>query len=122
MQASNKVYFTRIQQHIGTMLTTIAGKACVRMFKPWALRVVFWMVLHGTTTQMAAIAVVRGSLRSTGGGQAAITVKSHEGFGVHSIHDICALPPDDTQASAVPVRAAWSESEWRVSKELPKGE
>ncbi|MGC9731378.1 hypothetical protein P4I41_23910, partial [Escherichia coli] len=47
----------------------------------------------------------RCGLCSTGARQTSVAIKSDKGFCVHS-H--IPQPPDDTQATAVPVRAAWS--------------
>ncbi|EFH3010455.1 hypothetical protein GXU09_004742, partial [Escherichia coli] len=54
---------------------------------------------------MASVAIVRCSLCGTGTRQTPVAIKCEKGFCVHS-H--IPQPPDDTQATAVPVRAAWS--------------
>ncbi|EMX9647952.1 hypothetical protein AAH559_005472, partial [Salmonella enterica] len=78
-------------------------------------RLVFGMVLQRTAAEMAGVAVVRGGLCGTGPGQTTVTIERDKGFGVHSISS---LPPDDTQAWSVPVRAVWridSDKGWVLS-------
>ncbi|WP_154031662.1 transposase [Escherichia coli] len=65
-----------------------------------------------TSTQVAGVVSIRCGLCSTGARQTSVAIKSDKGFCVHS-H--IPQPPDDTQATAVPVRAAWSGCEWRFS-------
>ncbi|HGY9078091.1 hypothetical protein MLO33_23845, partial [Escherichia coli] len=61
---------------------------------------------------------IRCGLCSTGARQTSVAIKSDKGFCVHS-H--IPQPPDDTQATAVPVRAAWSGCEWRFSVQSQMG-
>nr|CAH0653976.1 Hypothetical_protein [Citrobacter youngae] len=96
--------------YIRAVLSTVLRKLCCMMFKPRTFGVVFRMVLQGTGTQMAAVAVIRRGLRV------------RRPLPSRAINDfayivVLSLPPDDTQASAVPVRAAW-QGEWRFSYAL----
>lgn len=103
LQTFHQPDFAGVRVHVRAMLT-IPRQTTGGVFKPGPFRVVFRMVLQCTTTQVAGIAVVRGSLCGTGSGQTTVTIERDKGFGVHSIGY---LPPDDTQASAVPVWAGW---------------
>ncbi|HAV9433287.1 TPA: fimbrial protein [Escherichia coli] len=58
------------------------------------------MVSECTATQVAGVVSIRCGLCSTGARQTSVAIKSDKGFCVHS-H--IPQPPDDTQATAVPV-------------------
>lgn len=60
------------------------------------------MVSECTATQVAGVVSIRCGLCSTGARQTSVAIKSDKGFCVHS-H--IPQPPDDTQATAVPVQA-----------------
>ena len=82
---------------------TVLRQPFVSVFKPGPLSVVLRVVSECTAAKVAGVAVVRRSLCGTGPRQTSVAIKSEKGFCVHSI---CSLPSDDTQATAVPVRAA----------------
>lgn len=70
---------------VRAVLLSIFRHVVADMFKPWALRVVFWMVLQRAAAEVACIAIIRGGLRGTCTNQTTITVKRLEGFCVHSM-------------------------------------
>ena len=86
-------------------LLTVLCQPVVSVFKPRKFSVVLRMVSECTATQVAGVVSIRCGLCCTGARQTSVAIKSEKGFCVHSI---CSLPSDDTQATAVPVRAAWS--------------
>lgn len=57
--------------------------------KPRVFRLVFKMVLQRIAAEVVGILVVRGGLRSTGTGQATVTIESDKGFCVHCIVPCC---------------------------------
>ena len=72
----------------------------VSVFKPGKFSVVLRLVSECTATQVAGVVSIRCGLCSTGARQTSVAIKSDKGFCVHS-H--IPQPPDDTQATAVPV-------------------
>ncbi len=108
LQLSGQLPFTGIRISIGTMLSTIAGEPRFGVPEPRAFGIVFRMVLQSAAAEMTAITVVRCGLRGSGTGQATVTVRSDKKIIDTSFRS---LPPDDTRASAVPLRVAWSECE-----------
>ncbi len=77
----------------------------VSVFKPGPFGVVLRVVSECTAAKVAGVVGIRSSLCGTGTGQTSVAIKCEKRFCVHSI---CSSAPDDTQATAVPVRAAWS--------------
>ncbi|EQB1040562.1 hypothetical protein ACYB3P_004775, partial [Escherichia coli] len=63
------------------------------------------MVSESTATEVAGVTIVWRCLCGTGTGQTSVAIKCEKGF---CVHRHIPQPPDDTQATAVPVRAAWS--------------
>ncbi len=84
---------------------TVLSQPFVSVFKPGKFSVVLRMVSECTAAKVASVAIVRCSLCGTGTSQTPVAIKCEKGF---CVHRHIPQPPDDTQATAVPVRAAWS--------------
>ena len=84
---------------------TVLSQPFASVFKPGPFGVLLRVVSERTATQVAGVAIVRCSLCGTGTRQTPVAIKCNKGF---CVHRHIPQPPDDTQATAVPVRAAWS--------------
>lgn len=80
LQLPDMAALFRFRFDIRAVLSPVLRQRIVPVFKPRAFGVVFRMVLQGTTTQMAAITVVRRGLCGTGTGQTTIPVGAIKDF------------------------------------------